>query len=421
MRVTERDRRRARIDTIDQSGARRGLAGLVLTACLFAPALADAIPAFARRYETSCRTCHDYHAPQLGAFGRLFLENGYQLPGGAEDAVRARRAVEPGPTGEVLALAKEPPLGFRGQVFGAVPLWGSSAERPAFENKLFTYIYGGGSIAPDLSFFFSFTPFPQLVLHHLHVGFHNVAESWLGEGSLNVRAGSFFLLDGARPGHRLLDAGANAFGDVIVGLNFFSLDAPTLGAMAFGHPSRGPLGYQLAVVAGDPGPTGTERDSWKDVFLRLSWTFFQNSSNELTLGAFGYRGRSDIRTMLGGVDLLLADDVWFLGGDLESALGPVTVFLTGYAARHRDARPELGAVLFTALRGEVSWAITDDLSLTVRHDRVRSAQLAALATSPLSVHLAYLVATNVVLSTTWRHDFDVANKRAIIALVDVAF
>ncbi|MCK6549884.1 hypothetical protein L6R52_28870 [Myxococcota bacterium] len=400
--------------------ARAALATVVLAAVL-APAVAHAIPAFSRKYEMSCRTCHDYHAPQLNAFGRLYLENGYQLPAGAEDAVRARRSVEPGPAGEVLALAKEPPLGFRGQIFGAVPLWGTNADRPAYDNKLFTYLYGGGSLAPDLSFFFSFTPYPQLVLHHLKIGVHNVAESWLGEGSLNLRAGSFLLLEGARPGHRLLDAGINAFGEATVGLNQLSLDLPALGVAAFGHPDRGPFGYHVAIVAGDPGPSGTERDGWKDVFLRLSWTFFHDSSHELTLGAFGYRGRSDIRTKLGGVDLLLTDDVWYLGGDLESALGPLTIFVAGYAARHRDARPELGAVAFTALRGELSWAITDDLSITARQERVRSAELASMSTSPLSVHLAYLLAANVVASVTWRHDFDVATKRAIIALVDVAF
>lgn len=384
------------------------------------PAPASAIPAFARKYEVSCRTCHDYHYPQLGAFGRLFQENGYQLPEGAEDAVRARRTVEPGPTSELLALAKEPPLGFRGEVFGLVPLWGSSAERPDAQNALFTYVYGGGAIARDISFFFSFTPFPQLTLHHLHVGFHNLGASVLGEGTLNVRAGSFFLLDAARPGHRLLDAGMNAFGNATVGLSQLALDAPALGVEAFGHLERGPLGYQLAVVAGDTGGA-FERDGWKDVFLRLSYTFQQNTAHEVTLGAFGYRGRADLLTKLGGVDLLLANDVWFLGGDLEAALGPLTLFVSAYAARHRDARPQLGAVIFWAGRAELSCALTDDLALTVRQEHTASADLKGFDDSPLSLHLSWLAATNVVLSATWRHDFDDRKKRALVALVDVAF
>lgn len=39
-----------------------------------------AIPAFARKYNVSCTTCHTA-PPRLNTFGERFLENGYQLPG----------------------------------------------------------------------------------------------------------------------------------------------------------------------------------------------------------------------------------------------------------------------------------------------------------------------------------------------------
>jgi hypothetical protein len=45
---------------------------------------AYAIPAWARKYKTSCATCHASF-PKLNAFGRSFLNNGYQFPGGAEE------------------------------------------------------------------------------------------------------------------------------------------------------------------------------------------------------------------------------------------------------------------------------------------------------------------------------------------------
>ena len=40
---------------------------------------ASAIPAFARRYQTSCTTCHVL-PPKLNAFGVAFKNNGYQIP-----------------------------------------------------------------------------------------------------------------------------------------------------------------------------------------------------------------------------------------------------------------------------------------------------------------------------------------------------
>ena len=41
------------------------------------------IPAFARKYKTSCATCHNGF-PKLNAFGEAFRRNGYQFPGGTD-------------------------------------------------------------------------------------------------------------------------------------------------------------------------------------------------------------------------------------------------------------------------------------------------------------------------------------------------
>src|SRR3990172_9491324 len=42
---------------------------------------ASAIPAFARKYKTSCLTCH-VMPPKLNAFGEAYRLNGYQIPEG---------------------------------------------------------------------------------------------------------------------------------------------------------------------------------------------------------------------------------------------------------------------------------------------------------------------------------------------------
>jgi hypothetical protein len=51
---------------------------LGLVSLLFMPDRVSAIPAFARRYETSCTTCHVV-PPKLNAFGVAFKNNGYQI------------------------------------------------------------------------------------------------------------------------------------------------------------------------------------------------------------------------------------------------------------------------------------------------------------------------------------------------------
>src|SRR5690242_12634490 len=40
---------------------------------------AQAIPAFTRKYETGCMTCH-VAPPKLNAFGRAFKNRGYRMP-----------------------------------------------------------------------------------------------------------------------------------------------------------------------------------------------------------------------------------------------------------------------------------------------------------------------------------------------------
>ncbi|WP_242394474.1 hypothetical protein [Anaeromyxobacter oryzisoli] len=56
-------------------------------AALAAPAPASAIPAFARKYGTSCLTCHSVY-PRLVPFGEAFRRNGYRFPGVDSDYVK---------------------------------------------------------------------------------------------------------------------------------------------------------------------------------------------------------------------------------------------------------------------------------------------------------------------------------------------
>ncbi len=48
---------------------------------------AKAIPAFARKYKTSCSTCH-YAFPKLNAFGYAFYNNGLRYPGGDANFIK---------------------------------------------------------------------------------------------------------------------------------------------------------------------------------------------------------------------------------------------------------------------------------------------------------------------------------------------
>ena len=50
---------------------------------------AEAIPAFARKYATSCQTCHTVF-PKLNAFGTAFRFNGYRMPKETEEMIKEK-------------------------------------------------------------------------------------------------------------------------------------------------------------------------------------------------------------------------------------------------------------------------------------------------------------------------------------------
>ena len=53
---------------------------VIVSALLLVPSVAQAIPAFARKYQTSCETCHTIY-PKLTPFGEAFRRNGFRFPG----------------------------------------------------------------------------------------------------------------------------------------------------------------------------------------------------------------------------------------------------------------------------------------------------------------------------------------------------
>ncbi len=83
------------------------MGGALLTAQLLNAPSAGAIPAFARKYQTSCSTCHN-NFPELNDFGEAFKKNGFKFPKDDETFV------------------KEPPV-----------LLGAKAQRMVFPKAIF--------------------------------------------------------------------------------------------------------------------------------------------------------------------------------------------------------------------------------------------------------------------------------------------
>src|SRR3989442_3388759 len=122
---------------------------------------AHAVPAFARKYGTSCTTCHTMY-PKLTPFGEAFRRNGFRFPGVDRDYIKQesitlRRSAD----GDTATLPAQVPLalGFKGQtIFHPDPdSSGGQADNGAAVNGADTIaegnLWGASSFSEKSTFF----------------------------------------------------------------------------------------------------------------------------------------------------------------------------------------------------------------------------------------------------------------------------
>ena len=94
------------------------IAGCVVLAVLLAwSPPAAAVPGFARKYGTSCLTCHTIY-PKLTPFGEAFRRNGFRFPGSDSDFVKQ----DPVPLGQEAYKQMFPAVAWPGTVPSSVPI-----------------------------------------------------------------------------------------------------------------------------------------------------------------------------------------------------------------------------------------------------------------------------------------------------------
>lgn len=123
-------------------------AALVAAAVLLLSAApSDAIPAFARKYQLSCSTCHD-PAPRLKPFGEEFAARGFRLEDPSQEPPRATYDLGD-PT---LKLMRELPLAIRLEGYA------SAGEKESlhadFQSPWVFKILSGGQINQQFSYYF---------------------------------------------------------------------------------------------------------------------------------------------------------------------------------------------------------------------------------------------------------------------------
>src|SRR5208337_2882285 len=147
------------------------MTGLVMAGAVFWVTLAsapksNAIPAFSRKYQTSCTTCHNNY-PELNDFGEAFKKNGFKFP--KDDDVFVKQ--DPVLLGSKAQKEAFPEAVYPGEIPGSLPIafryegnfnWNSKQPQPVeaanyvprtdlFVPNTFTII-SAGSFGQNISF-----------------------------------------------------------------------------------------------------------------------------------------------------------------------------------------------------------------------------------------------------------------------------
>lgn len=110
---------------------------------------ADAIPAFARKYQLSCSTCHAPF-PRLKPYGEEFAGRGFRMEDQSKEPTRATYDVgDP-----LLKLTREVPLALRLDFFGSWKELEDGTSRTDFEWPWSLKLLSGGPITDHVSYYF---------------------------------------------------------------------------------------------------------------------------------------------------------------------------------------------------------------------------------------------------------------------------
>src|SRR5229473_372265 len=258
----------------------------------------SAIPAFSRKYQTSCTTCHNNY-PELNDFGEAFKKNGFKFPKDDEVFVKeppvllgskAQKEAFPGAVypGEIPGYL---PIAFRyegnftlnrKQPAGSIQPGSFAPRTDLCAPNTFTII-SAGSFGQNLSFWID---------DDISVGAANangfMGDGWLkysdlGHGiglpknALNVRFGQFELDLPFTQAKTIYLSPYDIYGQTAVAgplgttNNSTIFGSPQRGIEFGGTPNNGNFDWSVAVTNGSNVGTTTRRS--KDVYVRLSQKF----------------------------------------------------------------------------------------------------------------------------------------------------
>jgi hypothetical protein len=398
---------------------------------------ASAIPAFARKYDTSCQTCH-VPFPRLNPFGEAFRRNGYRFPAGEDEEATKEATIALGHEAHKKVFPQEV---WPGSIPANIPLAAIMAGRvdlapkPANEtDPEVSFANLAGNFGLRLSTTFGET-FSVWVGADVNAATANSAQITLdraflfikpfADPVLNLRIGRF------EPGllglsmHRMIGL-APWMTTTPVRDNSFALEPLQMGIEVTGVVGRGRLSYTAGVVEGGGDRINADKDAYARLSVKIGGMRLDGvggakdslpwREKSLQIGAFGYFGRA----ALGDPKTASQEDTFTLvGGDLHLTLRDLGLTVAGSYGRNRNpsfATPNVAENVYHLL-AHADYVVHPFIIPTLRYERRSSGDLVG---DRLSAGLYGLIRANIrahaLVSIERDHEEAFALRRVVFGL-----
>ncbi|MBK7631504.1 MAG: hypothetical protein IPJ23_12530 [Ignavibacteriales bacterium] len=360
-----------------------------------------AIPAFARKYNMTCKTCHSPF-PKLKAYGDEFAGNGFVL----KDQDAPRYFVETGDP--ELSLIRDLPLALR--LEGYVTYNQSNTEKSDFTTPLLFKLLTGGAISKDVSYYVYY------ILENGEAG--KIEDAWLMFNNvlgseLDLTIGQFQVCDPIFKRELRLTRDDYYIYKVRPGASQVDLTYDRGIMLTYGFESGTDLALQIVNGSGiGEGffDGNFDNDKYKNFMGRIS----QDVGEHLRLGAMGYWGR-EVQQYSNEIESFWLDNkLWMIGGDATITFDPLELNLQYVERNDNDplfySSAEVGHITNIGTRGAFAEMVyrpngDDSKWYAVGLFNWIESDFSELNYKTLSGHFGYVFRRNIRMVAEVNYDF----------------
>lgn len=360
-----------------------------------------AIPAFARKYNMTCKTCHSPF-PKLKPYGDEFAGNGFVL----KDQDAPRYFVETGDP--ELSLIRDLPLALR--LEGYVTYNQVKSEKSDFNTPLLFKLLSGGAITNNVSYYLYY------ILENGERG--KIEDAWIMFNNifgseLDITVGQFQMCDPLFKRELRLTKDDYFIYKAKPGASNIDLTYDRGIMLAYGFETG--TDVILEIVNGNgigEGVSGLfDDDKYKNIMGRVS----QDLSEHIRIGAMGYYGKEsrEFEHVSTGINSL-NNKLYMFGGDATISFDPIELNLQYVERNDNDPffhnSQEIGYPIDLKTRGAFAELIytpngDDSKWYAVGLFNWIESDFSELNYKTLSGHVGYVLKRNVRLVAEYTHNF----------------